>query len=101
MLREWADSKNDKKCYVWARGNLDELLYRALEFQITGNRDDTVFAYNRWRDVRTAVDFLTGSSNGYCKVDHPEFNSEIDVTKHDPVDDCALDIMMMIYGVKK
>ena len=101
MLRTWADSKNDKKCYVWARGNLDELLYRALEFQITGSRDDTVFAFNRWRDVRTAVDFLTGSNNGYCKVDHPEFNFDIDVTKHDPVDDCASDIMMLIYGVKK
>jgi hypothetical protein len=53
--------------------------------------------YNMWRDIRTAVDLLTGSSNGYCDVDHPLFN-RASVIKHHPVHDCALDAMMLMYG---
>jgi len=97
----WVESKNDKKSYVWARGNLDEIVLRSLEYQATGDKDNTVFAYNRWRDVRTAVDFLTSNFNGYCQVDHPDFNFDIDVTKHNPIDDCASDIMMLLYGKPK
>jgi hypothetical protein len=100
-LRSWASIKNDKKSYVWARGNLDEIILRSLEYQVTGDRNDTVFTYNRWRDVRTAIDFLTGNHNGYCEIDHPEFNFDIDVIKHDPIDDCASDIMMLLYGKPK
>jgi hypothetical protein len=96
-FRAWVESKSDKKSYVWARGNLDEIVLRSLEYQATGDKDNTVFAYNRWRDVRTAVDFLTGNFNGYCQVDHPDFNFDIDVTKHNPIDDCASDIMMLLY----
>ena len=98
---QWVESKSDKKSYVWARGNLDEIVLRSLEYQVTGDKDNTVFAYSRWRDVRTAIDFLTGNLNGYCTVDHPEFNFDIDVTKHNPIDDCASDIMMLIYGKSK
>ena len=101
QFRSWVESKSDKKSYVWARGNLDEIVLRSLEFQATGDKDNTVFAYNRWRDVRTAIDFMTGSTNGYCTVDHPEFNYDVDVTKHNPIDDCALDIMMLLYGKSK
>ena len=101
QFRSWVESKSDKKSYVWARGNLDEIVLRSLEFQATGDKDNTVFAYNRWRDVRTAIDFLTGNFNGYCQVDHPDFNFDIDVTKHNPIDDCASDIMMLIYGKSK
>jgi len=79
---------------MWARGSLDQMaidsLTRKLDMQpITG--------YNMWRDVRTAVDLLTGSTNGYCSVEHPTFN-RTQVIKHSPVHDCALDAMMLIYG---
>jgi len=100
-LRSWAATKNDKKSYVWARGNLDEIVLRSLEYQATGDRNDTVFSYNRWRDVRTAIDFLTSNNNGYCEVTHPHFNFDIDVIKHNPIDDCASDIMMLLYGIPK
>jgi len=94
----WARSKDDGKCWVWARGSLDEVILQACERQAGL---DHVFTYNRWRDVRTAIDILTLSTNGYCDVDHPDFLYERDVTKHNPIDDCALDIMMLIYGQSK
>ena len=61
---------------------------------------EPVFSYNRWRDVRTFIDITYGTNNGYCEVDYPGFNSHLDITKHDPVDDCIFDIMMMLYGVE-
>lgn len=97
-LHEWAQSKNDKGCWVWARGSLDDVILQAAERQL---KVDPVFAYSRWRDVRTAVDILTTSKNGYCTVDHPDFMYERDVTKHNPIDDCALDVMMLLYGKDK
>ena len=100
-FRQWVKERDDGKCYVWARGSLDEAVLQGLEHQVTGTRDNPIFSYNRFRDVRTAIDFLTGANNGYCQVDHPSFNYDTDVTKHDPVDDCALDVMMLIYGKPK
>ena len=91
----WIASKNDSKCWVWARGSLDDVILHSAERQL---KVETLLSYNRWRDVRTAVDLLYGSANGYCNVDHPEFLYERDVMKHDPVHDCALDIMMLTYG---
>jgi len=95
-FHNWIASKNDKKCWVWARGSLDDTLLHSIERRL---KVETMLPYNRWRDVRTAVDFLTESTNGYCKVDHIDFLYERDIIKHDPVIDCALDIMMLLYGV--
>jgi hypothetical protein len=80
---------------------MDEVVMQALERSVMREGEDHIFLYSRFRDVRTAIDFLTGNFNGYCQVDHPDFNYDIDVTKHNPIDDCALDIMMLIYGKGK
>ena len=100
-LREWAKSKNDNDCWVWARGNLDQLVMDDIEEQIGLT---PVFPYARWRDVRTAIDFLYGTKNGYVKVVTPPwiepFDSTIHITKHNPVDDCILDAMQLMYGEK-
>jgi hypothetical protein len=85
---------NAQKQTMWARGSLDQLAIDSLStkcgmLELTG--------YAQWRDVRTAVDILYGSSNGYCSVEHPEF-SRAQVIKHHPVHDCALDAMMLMYG---
>jgi hypothetical protein len=79
---------------MWARGSLDQMaidsLAKKLDMQpITG--------YNMWRDVRTAVDLLYGTTNGYVGVDHPTFERH-NVIKHHPVHDCALDAMQLMYG---
>lgn len=98
MLREWSKTKPDNdKCWIFARGNLDQLIIDAVEEQL---EKKPVFVHNRWRDVRTSIDFLYGTTNGYCDVDYPGFDPAINIYKHDPVDDCIYDIMMLIYGKK-
>ena len=98
MMRVWSKQfGNIKKEWVWARGNLDQLVLDDAEEQL---QTEPVFHYSRWRDVRTAIDFLYESDSGYCKVDYNDFDPALHITKHDPVDDCIYDVMMMIYGVK-
>lgn len=96
LMREYANKHDPKnKDIVWARGGLDQLVLDAMETKLGVA---SVFFYNRWRDVRTAVDLMTGSTTGYCKVDHAGFNPDLHITKHDPVDDCVYDVMMLLYG---
>lgn len=97
-MRRWAASKNEPDSYVWARGNLDQLVLDSMEEQL---EIEPIFPFKRWRDVRTAVDFLTGTTNGYCKVNYPGFDPYLHITKHNPIDDCVLDVMQLIYGVKE
>lgn len=98
LMREWSNGFLDKeKCWVWARGNLDQLVLDDAEEQLG---IEPVFHYSRWRDVRTAVDFLTEGDSGYCRVDYPGFDPFLHITKHDPIDDCIYDAMMLIYGAK-
>jgi hypothetical protein len=95
-LKQWKENyPQSAKAWVWARGNLDQCVLSSLE---TAVGFDTVFPHYRWRDIRTAVDFLYNTTNGYCKVDYPGFDSDLHITKHDPVDDCILDAMMLMYG---
>ncbi len=64
------------------------------------NPGTNLFDHYQWRDVRTMIDCLmNGGGNGYCNIDssRTDFNSAV-VVKHDPVQDCAFDIMMMRYG---
>ena len=94
-LREWSQQfPNHDKCTVWARGNLDQMAIGSLEIAC---KLRTVFHFGRWRDVRTAVDLLTGSTDGYCDIKDFDRNQ---VIKHDPRHDCAYDIMMLLYGGK-
>lgn len=85
---------NSRKQTMWARGSLDQL---AID-HLAGKVDCQPFTgYNMWRDVRTAVDILYGTTNGYCEVEYPGFERAA-VIKHHPVHDCALDAMMLMYG---
>lgn len=97
-LRDWAAQFNDNDCWVWARGNMDEVILDSIEQQLG---QEQIFKYNRWRDIRTAVDFLYGGNTGYCQVEYDGFDPQIHVYKHDPVHDCAYDIMMLLYGKSK
>ena len=97
QFRQWTQQFNDNKCCVWARGNLDQLVLDSMEEQLD---IEPIFYYNRWRDVRTAIDLWHDTSSGYCNVDYANFNPELMITKHDPVDDCLYDAMMLLYGKK-
>lgn len=98
MLRTWVKQFNDNKSWVWARGNLDQLVMDDIEEQLG---IEPVFPYARWRDVRTAIDIFYNTEKGYVDVDYPGFNFGLHITKHDPVDDCVSDIMQLLYGVAK
>lgn len=96
-MRVWAKEREvNNKDYVWARGNLDQLVLDSIEEQCGL---EPIFFFNRWRDVRTAVDFMYGTTSGYCGVDYPGFDYKRDITKHNPIDDCVYDAMMLLYGV--
>ena len=94
-------SKNDNNCWVWARGNLDQMVLSHIEDQMNL---ENIWSYARWRDVRTAIDFLYGTKNGYVDVDTPAwveaFDSKLHITKHNPIDDCIFDAMQLMYGKK-
>lgn len=90
-MNKFPNARNET---MWARGSLDQIVIDHL----AGKLDlQTITDYNKWRDVRTAVDILYGTTNGYCEVEHPEFD-RASVIKHHPVHDCALDAMMLMYG---
>ena len=98
-MRQWSKQfPLHDKCWVWARGNLDQLVLDSMEEKL---EIEPVFFFNRWRDVRTAVDLMTGSTTGYCDIDYEGFNPAHHIIKHDPVDDCVYDAMMLMYGVNK
>lgn len=85
---------NATKETMWARGSLDQMAIDSLAVKVDMQQ---ITGYNVWRDVRTAVDILYGTSNGYVEVDHPLFKRH-EVIKHHPVHDCALDAMQLMYG---
>lgn len=85
---------NATKETMWARGSLDQMAIDSLAVKVDMQQ---ITGYNVWRDVRTAVDILYGTSNGYVEVEHPTFRRH-EVIKHHPVHDCALDAMQLLYG---
>ncbi len=85
---------NSQKQTMWARGSLDQIVIDSLA---TRFGMEVITEYHVWRDVRTAVDILYGTINGYVNVDHPLFKRH-EVIKHHPVHDCALDAMQLMYG---
>jgi hypothetical protein len=55
----------------WQRGSLDQVIIDSF-CRILG--EEPITGYNNWRDLRTAIDVLYGSTNGYTEIDHPEFD---------------------------
>lgn len=95
IFKEYIKSKpSNDQTTVWARGNMDEFV---IDHLAKTNKIYPLFEYHQWRDVRTAVDILTGSNNGYCRVNYEGFNSH-NVVKHNPIHDCCYDVMMLLYG---
>jgi len=96
-MRIWSNQFKDNKSWVLARGNLDQLVLDDAEEQL-GIKP--VFHFSRWRDVRTLIDIYYETGNSYCNVEYKDFDPKLHITKHDPVDDCIYDIMMLMYGKK-
>jgi 3' exoribonuclease, RNase T-like len=101
-LRLWCDKVGDRnKDMVWVRGSLDQMALDSLT-KVAGRT--SIFPYNSYRDIRTAIDILypETSKNGYVDID-TNLCSGFDrsqVHKHSPEYDCAFDAAMMLYGVR-
>lgn len=97
MLMDYIEQYGGSDQTFWARGSLDQMAIGSLTKSL---EVDYIAEYYKWRDVRTAIDCMCSSTkgNGYCDVSHSTFNRH-NVVKHHPVHDCALDIMMLRYGV--
>jgi nitric oxide reductase large subunit len=91
-INKYAQGKLNNET-MWARGSLDQM---AIDSLTNKCGVEPIINFARWRDMRTAIDMLTGSTNGYCKVANLDMNL---VLKHHPVDDCALDILMLLRGM--
>lgn len=95
-LDDFIVKEKGEKVYAWARGGLDQVTLDSLTRAVRGIEADPIIAYNNWLDVRTALGLMKETAgNGYCQI--PGFNREV-VVKHDPVHDCAYDIMMLVKG---
>lgn len=95
MLHDYMNKiPNANKLIMWTRGSLDQMAIDSLCKKVDMAN---ITGYNMYRDVRTAVDCLTGSTNGYCDIEYSGFERAT-VIKHHPVHDCALDAMMLMYG---
>lgn len=77
----------------WQRGGLDQLVFESL----CRSAGVPVFShYSNWRDVRTAIELLNeGAVHGYVEV--PGCHQDT-VHKHNPVHDCAYDIMQLLLN---
>jgi hypothetical protein len=95
VLHDYLDryDKNREQT-MWARGSLDQMVIDSLAVRVDVPE---ITGYNMWRDVRTAVDIMYGTTNGYVEVEHEGFE-RYEVIKHHPVHDCALDAMQLMYG---
>ncbi|MHB8123400.1 MAG: 3'-5' exoribonuclease domain-containing protein [Desulfuromonadaceae bacterium] len=95
QIRAYIKEHGDKNSFVWARGSLDQRVTESLckTFDL-----EPIQNYNMWMDVRTAIRLLkeTSKVNGYCDI--PNFNYDV-VFKHSPIDDIALDVLMLVQGV--
>ena len=94
-IKQYIAKYPEKDQTFWSRGSLDQMCIDSLCKSV---KQDLIAPYFVWRDVRTAVDLLCETGKGgYADIVHPTFQRH-NVIKHHPTHDCALDIMMLIYG---
>lgn len=96
IIKEYIAKHGGPDQTFWSRGSLDQMCIDSLCKTFD---QELITNYNNWRDIRTALDCLCKTvKNGYVDVNHPTFQRH-NVIKHHPSHDCALDIMMLLYGV--
>ena len=55
-----------------------------------------------WRDLRTIIHYMNNAPRGYCNINYPDNQIEVDKLqnlKHDPKADVILDVLQLFYGV--
>ena len=92
-LQNYMDSIPESgKFPIYQRGYLDGSILLGLSDSVGVKCPLNAF---RFRDVRTFVDVLYGSNDGYADVDN--FDKTL-VKKHDPIHDIARDCVIMVFG---
>ena len=94
-IREYVKQHGSKDSFIWARGNFDQMAIDSLAKSVG---EETIADYNAWCDIRTAIRLLKETSKwtGYCDI--PDFDMG-KISKHNPIDDLVLDILMLVRGV--
>ena len=94
-LRKYINDHGGPNQTFWARGSLDQM---SIDSLAKSANLPVLTAYNKWRDTRTAIDLIADTAkDGSCMIRN--FNPDLHVIKHIPQNDCALDIMMLLYHV--
>jgi hypothetical protein len=95
ILRDYVKKHGSKDSFIWTRGSLDQMVIESL-CRSTG--EEKIADYNAYMDVRTAIRLLKDTSKwtGYCDIPDFDWNK---VSKHNPIDDIALDVLMLVKGV--
>lgn len=94
QIENYVQEHGTKSSMIWARGSLDQMALDSLSRTIGRN---TIVPYNMWMDIRTAIRLTkeTSDQRGYCDI--PGFDHST-VDKHNPIADCALDILQLVQG---
>jgi hypothetical protein len=92
LINDYIESHGGKDTLFWQRGSLDQVMLDSL---CRSAGLPHIVDYNVWRDIRTAVELLAKESRGgYCNIHG--FDPGAHVVKHNPIHDCAYDILMLL-----
>lgn len=96
ILKDFIKSYDEEETYVFIRGNLDNFVVDNL---CKLYNLPVLFGYWCYLDFRTAILMTKESSNksGYCDFEGQENELHL-IYKHNPVDDCIFDILMLTKG---
>lgn len=86
--------------YFWCRGQLDPIILQDLCNKI--GEPDLQPSFWMWRDLRTIIHYMYNAPRGYCNINYPDNQIEVDKLqnlKHDPKADVILDVLQLFYGV--
>lgn len=86
--------------YFWCRGQLDPIVLQDLCKTI--GEPDLQPSFWMWRDLRTIIHYMYNAPRGYCNINYPANQIEVDKLqnlKHDPKADVILDVLQLFYGV--
>jgi hypothetical protein len=93
-LKSFVKQKSSNRYdFVWSRGYITPV---CLESLFRSAIQPSLFKPNCYRELRTAIDILKGSSdNGYCEINNYEVNKE---QRHIPHYNVINEWAMLIYG---
>ena len=90
-----------KNSTIFSRGAFDAIIIESMN-RALGNKP--LVHYSNYRDIRTFIECMyPESKGGYVAVDKqicPDYD-ESNMAKHNPLDDCLIDIAQMMGGIYK